>query len=293
MKKMIFNGVCTALITPFKDGYIDFTALDGIIDMQIESGIDALVIAGTTGEAATLSEKERISLFEFCAAKVNGRLPLIFGVGTNDTRQTARLAKDAEKLSADGILVVTPYYNKGTEDGLIKHYLTVAEATRLPIVLYNVPKRTGVDLKISSIKRLAECERIVAIKEAGDSIDKLTQLAAMGDELTLYSGNDSQIYACLAVGGAGVISVASNVIPREIKNVCEAYRTSPKEALRIQNSLMGFIDSLFLETNPSPIKYAMHSKGYCEEELRLPLAPPCDKTKRIIEEEIKKISYNK
>ena len=289
MKNIIFSGVCTALITPFKDGYIDFDSLGRIIDMQIECGIDALVIAGTTGEAATLTEKERLSLFEFAHRRVRGRLPLIFGVGTNDTRQTVRLAKEAERLFADGILVVTPYYNKGTEDGLIKHYLSVADATDVPVILYNVPKRTGVDLGISVIKQLSECERIVAIKEAGDSIDRLTQLAAMGDDLTLYSGNDSQIYACLAVGGAGVISVASNVIPKQIKGICEVYKNDPREALRMQNSLMPFISSLFLETNPAPIKYAMQLMGYSNEELRLPLAPPYESTKRIIRAELEKI----
>lgn len=292
MKKIIFTGVATALITPFKDGNTDFEALGKIIDIQIKNGCDALVVAGTTGEAATLSESERLLIFEFCKERTGCRLPLIFGTGTNDTRESIHLAREAERIGADGILTVTPYYNKGTDEGVIRHYLSIADATDLPIILYNVPKRTGTDLKISLIRRLAECERIVGIKEAGDSVDRLTQLAAMSKDLALYSGNDSQIYATLALGGAGVISVASNAIPKQIKAICETFKNDGKEALGMQNELLPFIDALFLETNPTPIKYAMHLLGHCRNEVRLPLAPACKKTKRAVHDELLKISNN-
>ena len=279
-KKEIFCGAATALITPFRDGEIDYKATERLIEMQIEGGIDALVIGGTTAEAATLSDEERYRLYEFAKEKIRGRTKLILGTGTNDTRVALRHTKFAERLGCDGALLVTPYYNKGTESGIEKHYLTLAESVNLPIIVYNVPSRTGVNLGLGLLSRLAKHPNIVGIKEASDSIDRLVGLAAFGEELWLYSGNDSQIYPTLALGGRGVISVMSNIIPKTAVELCKSFFDGRwEEALRLQIRLLPFIRSLFAETNPSPIKFAMSSFGLCTEEVRLPLSPPRESTR--------------
>lgn len=279
-KNLIFTGVATALVTPFSDGEIDFSALGNIIDFQIGSGVDALVIAGTTGEASTLSEDERIKLFEFAKERVGGKLPLIFGTGTNDTKTAIKYTHLAERLGADGALVVTPYYNKGTESGIINHYKSIANNTDLPIILYNVPARTGVTLSISVIEALCDVDNIVAIKEASDSTDRLTALSVFSDRLTLYSGNDSQVYPTLALGGKGVISVLSNADPCEVLKITRAYFTGRSdESLAAQKAILPKIQSIFAETNPSPIKYVMKKRGFCRDEMRLPLTPPTKETR--------------
>lgn len=282
-KKIIFSGAATALITPFSGGEIDYESLGELIDDQIEGGIDALVIGGTTAEAATLSDEERYKLYTFAKGKIAGRTRLILGTGTNDTRVAIKHTKFAERLGCDGVLLVTPYYNKGTEEGIKKHYLSIAESTDLPIILYNVPSRTGVNLGFNLLDALSEHPNIAAIKEASDSVDRLVRLATLSDKLTLYSGNDSQIYPTLSLGGMGVISVMSNLMPRTTKELCKSYfegRTD--EALGLQLKLLPFIRSLFMETNPSPIKYAMASRGFCTSEVRLPLAEPRTSTKEEI-----------
>ena len=274
MKKQIFKGVATALITPFKNEEIDYAALDKIIDFQIQGGVDALVIGGTTGEAATLSDKERYALFEYCRVKAAGAVKLILGTGCNDTAAAIRHTREAERHGCDGVLVVTPYYNKGTVRGVTEHYLRICQSTGLPIILYNVPSRTGVNLTLSQLDRLAKEENIVAIKEAGDSADRLIALREYGDELALYAGNDTQIYTTLALGGLGVVSVISNSHPRLTKRICQSYFDGkPRESLALQISALGYINAMFMETNPAPIKYAMHRLGLCENELRLPLWP--------------------
>lgn len=283
-KKRIFRGTGCALITPFKKGEIDYDALGRLIDRQIEAKVDALIIGGTTGEAATLSNKERYELFSFAKERISGRTKLIFGTGTNDTRVALKHTKFAEELGCDGVLLVTPYYNKGTEDGIEKHYLNIAESVDLPIIVYNVPSRTGVNLGINLLDRLANHENIVAIKEASDSTDRLVTLAAFGDKLALYAGNDSQIYPTLALGGAGVISVVANILPKATKALCDGYfEGKHTHALRIQLELLPFIKTLFLETNPSPIKYAMEKVGLCTREVRLPLSEPRESTKKEID----------
>ena len=283
-KKRIFRGTACALITPFKDGEIDYEALERLIEYQIEGGIDALVIGGTTGEAATLSNKERYSLYSFAKEKIKGRTKLIFGTGTNDTQVALAHTKFAEDLGCDGVLLVTPYYNKGTEDGIEKHYLSIAESVDLPIIVYNVPSRTGVNLGINLLDRLANHKNIVAIKEASDSTDRLVTLASFGDRLALYAGNDSQIYPTLALGGAGVISVVANMLPKATKALCDGYfEGKHTHALRLQLELLPFIKTLFLETNPSPIKYAMEKVGLCTREVRLPLSEPRESTKEEID----------
>ncbi len=273
-KQTVFSGVGTALITPFKNGKIDFSSLSSIIDKQIESGISALIIGGTTGEAATLSDIERYTLFEFAREKTAGRVKLILGTGTNDTRAAVRHTKRAEAIGCDGVLVVTPYYNKGTEKGIVRHYEQISDSTSLPIILYNVPSRTGVNLAFSQLDILAKRENIVAIKEAGDSIDRYVSLAAYGESLGIYAGNDSQIYTTLALGGLGVISVLSNALPRLAVDICDKFQKGDIEgSRRLQLSSLSLISALFCETNPAPVKYAMHRLGLCENSLRLPLYP--------------------
>ena len=284
VKIEIFRGTATAMITPFHEGEIDFDCLGRLIDIQISAGIDALVIGGTTAEAATLTDEERYRLFEFSAERIDGKTKLIFGTGTNDTRVAINHSKYAEKVGCDGLLLVTPYYNKGTEGGIEKHYLSIAESVNLPTLLYNVPSRTGVNLGFNLITRLSEHPNIVGIKEASDSTDRLVTLASMSDKIALYSGNDSQVLPTLALGGLGVISVISNLLPRETKEMTDAYFNGDlAKARKIQFKLLPLIQAMFMETNPSPIKYAMSLRGLCSPELRLPLSEPRESTKKEIE----------
>jgi 4-hydroxy-tetrahydrodipicolinate synthase len=279
-KKMIFKGAATALVTPFKDGRIDYDSLGAIIEHQIRSDIDALIIGGTTAEAATLSDKERYRLYAFAKETIADRTKLILGTGTNDTRVALAHTKFAERLGCDGVLLVTPYYNKGTENGIEEHYLKIAESVDLPIILYNVPSRTGVNLGLSLLERLSVHPNIVGLKEASDSTDRLVSLASFGENLRIYAGNDSQIYPTLALGGEGVISVMSNLIPETTVKLCRDYLEGRQgEALALQIKLLPFIKSLFAETNPSPIKYAMSLRGLCSAEVRLPLSEPRESTK--------------
>ena len=275
MKKVeIFRGVGTALITPFKDGRVDLGTLGALIDRQIAAGIDALVIGGTTAEAATLSDEERYDLFDYARERVADRCRLIYGTGTNDTRVAIRHTEYASRLGCDGVLVVTPYYNRGTAEGVIRHYEAIAEASDVPVLLYNVPSRTGVNLSLETLERLAKNERIVGIKEASDSLDRLMSISLI-DGLSLYSGNDSQIYPILSLGGLGVISVVSNLYPEETIMICKHYFANNKEmSLKIQQSLLPVISALFLETNPAPIKYAMSKRGLCLPDMRLPMWLP-------------------
>lgn len=286
-KKVIFRGAATALVTPYSEGRIDYAVLAALIEAQIEGGVSALVVGGTTGEAATLSDSERYELYAFAKEKIDGRIPLILGTGTNDTRLAIEHTRSAEKIGCDGVLLVTPYYNKGTEEGIARHYLTIAESTDLPIILYNVPSRTGVNLGFHLLERLARQENVVALKEASDSTDRLVTLAGFGEELLLYAGNDSQIYPTLALGGAGVISVASNILPQRVERICTDYFEGRyTDSLSEQIALLPFIRSLFLETNPAPIKYAMSLVGLCSEEVRLPLSVPRESTKEAVRREL-------
>ena len=289
MKKAeIFRGVGTALITPFSDGEIDYDTLVRLIERQIDAGIDALIIGGTTAEAATLSDKERYELYKVARETVAGRCKLIFGTGTNDTRVAIKHTVFASELGCDGVLVVTPYYNRGTAEGVVRHYESIAKASGVPILLYNVPSRTGVNLSIETLKRLAENEGIVGIKEASDSVDRLVSISSI-DGLALYAGNDSQIYPVLSLGGIGAISVSSNLYPKETADICKYYFANNRvKSLQAQIDLLPVINALFLETNPSPVKYAMSKKGLCLPDMRLPMWLPTEATRekidRIIEE---------
>ena len=290
-KKTLFKGAGTALVTPFKDGEIDYPALSRLIDSQIEAGISALIVGGTTGEAATLSDTERYSLFEFAREHIAGRAALILGTGTNDTAVAVKHTKFAERCGCDGVLLVTPYYNKGTEEGVYRHYMKIIESSSLPAILYNVPSRTGVNLGFNLLSRLAECETVVGLKEASDSTDRLVTLAAMRDILPLYAGNDSQIYPTLALGGSGVISVVSNILPKRTRELCDCCFSGEWErALDIQLTLLPFIKTLFLETNPAPIKHIMARMGMISPEVRLPLSEPRASTKAALVCELDKIT---
>lgn len=274
-KKEIFRGVCTALITPFKDGKIDYPALKSLLEFQIDSGIDALLINGTTGESATLTECEKRELISFAVREVGGRVPIIAGTGSNSTEKALHLSQFASDVGVDAILVVTPYYNKASADGLIEHYLKIADNVKIPLILYNVPSRTGVNIPLSVYDALANCEGIVGVKEANPSISDFARLSQKcGDRLSLYSGNDDLILPTLALGGCGVISVISNVLPRETGEICRLFFDGKiKEATALQLRLLPLINAIFSEVNPIPIKALMARAGLCEEEYRLPLCP--------------------
>ncbi len=272
-KNPVFKGAATALITPLTETGIDFEAFGRHIDWQIESGIDALVVAGTTGEASTLTDDEHRDAIEFCVKRTAGRVPVIAGTGSNDTDYAIDLTRDACKAGADAMLVVTPYYNKATQNGLYKMFTAIADASDKPIILYNVPSRTGVNIEPATYARLADHENIVAIKEANGNISKIVEAAALvGDKLDIYSGNDDQIVPVLSMGGAGVISVLSNLIPRETSEICHKFFAGDViGAARMQCEYLPLINALFSEVNPIPVKAAMAKMGFCENFLRLPL----------------------
>lgn len=272
MKANIFTGAATALITPFSDGKIDYGALQKIIDMQIEAKIDALVIGGTTGEASTLTEEEKEELYGFASSYIGGRVKLILGIGSNCTEEVVKRCRTFNPLPIDGYLVITPYYNKGTDEGIVEHFRKVSNASAHPIILYNVPSRTGVNLSLDALDALREEENIAAIKEAGDSAKRLSHLAARHKTIALYAGCDTQIYTALSLGGLGVISVISNLYPARVAKMCRAFFEGKRDfALNEQLALLPFIDKMFSKTNPAPIKWAMSKAGLCKNELRLPM----------------------
>ena len=272
-KKSIFKGTATALITPFKNGEVDFAALSGLIDRQIESGIDALVICGTTGESATLSDKEHRTVLEFAQKRADGRVPMIAGTGSNDTAHAVEMSRFASDLGYDGLLVVTPYYNKATEKGLIASFTAIADSVDKPIILYNVPSRTGCNITLPVYRELAKHENIVAVKEASGNISQIAEIfAECGDRFDVYSGNDDQTLPMLALGGSGVISVVSNIIPKEMKSLCEKWFDGDiLECRRLHEKYLNLMKMMFCEVNPIPVKTACALLGLCSDELRLPL----------------------
>ena len=274
LKQSIFAGAATALITPFKNGVLDVPALKALIDDQIANDIDALVIAGTTGEAATLSHEEHCELLRHAVEHVAGRVPVIAGTGSNDTAYGIELSRYACEIGCDGLLLVTPYYNKATPKGLIESFLATAEATDKPIILYNVPSRTGVNITLPVYRELAKHERIVAVKEASGNISAIAELIAeCGDALDVYSGNDDQIVPIMSLGGKGVISVFSGIMPREAHELCMACLDGDfTTGAEMQLKYLKLMNSLFCEVNPIPVKTASALMGLCENELRLPLS---------------------
>ena len=274
MEKPIFTGVCTALITPFSDGRPDYGTFRFLIDLQRNAGIDAICVAGTTGEAATLSDGEWERLLAVAVEGVDGKIPVIAGVGSNSTARAVALASRAATIGANAVLAVAPYYNRGTNDGIVKHYHTIADAG-LPVIVYNVPGRTGVDLSVDLYRRISVHPGIAGVKEAGEGYDRLLDyFAAFGDRLPLYTGCDAAILPAVALGASGVVSVISNLIPLETRELyLAAARGDIASARRMTALRLPLIRALFAETNPAPIKRAMELAGLCTGELRLPLAP--------------------
>ena len=272
-KQIVFEGAATALITPMKNGEVDYEAFGKLIDSQIAGGIDALVVCGTTGEAATLTDEEHKDCIRFAVEKTAGRVPVIAGTGSNDTAYANDLSKYACEAGADALLLVTPYYNKTSPRGLIKNFLSTAEACDKPIILYNVPSRTGMNMGLPVLRELAKHERIVGIKEASGILRQVAEIAAeLSDDLAIYSGNDDQIVPIMSLGGRGVISVLSNIMPKETHDICELFARGNIAASReLQLRLLHLINNLFIETNPIPVKAACALMGMCTEEIRLPL----------------------
>ena len=291
-KKTIFSGAATAIITPFKDGKIDYVSFKKIIEDQISGGVDGIVVAGTTGEAATLTHEEHCECIDFVVKEVDGRVPVIAGTGSNDTAYGIELSQYACKAGADALLLVTPYYNKATPKGLIKNFLETADKTDKPIILYNVPSRTGCNISLPVYKELAKHERIVAVKEASGNISAIAELIAeCGDYFDIYSGNDDQIVPIMSLGGKGVISVLSNVLPRETHDLCQLCLDGNfKEAADMQLKYLKFINTLFCEVNPVPVKTAMAALGYCTEEMRLPLCEMDESNKEKLLKAMREIS---
>lgn len=276
MKKItIFEGAATALITPTNAQGVDYPALEKLINWQIEQGIDGLVICGTTGEGSTLTDAEHKEVLRFSLEVAAGRVPMIAGTGSNDTAYAISMTRHACELGYDAVLVVTPYYNKATQKGLIASFTAIAEASTKPVILYNVPSRTGVNIEPVTAAKLAEVENIAAIKEAGGNISKVVELAALaGDKLDIYSGNDDQIVPIMACGGKGVISVLSNVLPAETSEMCHKMLSGDVAgAMEMQKKYLALTNALFSEVNPIPVKAAMAALGFCENYLRLPLTP--------------------
>lgn len=277
-KTMLFRGAATALITPFCEGRIDFDALGTLIDRQIEAGISALVIAGTTGESATLTDPEKVALFAYAVERIHGRVPMIAGVGCADTAHTVRLARSACSAGADGLLVVTPYYNRPSQAGLRAHFEAVADAAERPIILYSVPGRTGVTIRTETYAQLADHPNILAVKEASTDLGEISALIdSCGDRLGVYAGNDDLTVPILALGGIGVISVLSGIVPAGVSEICRLWFDGKVRLAAARSAKYHRLSrALFAETNPVPVKTALSMLGLCREEFRLPLVPPCE-----------------
>ena len=276
MKTPLFTGSSVAIVTPMHaDGSVHYAKLTELIELQIAAGIASITICGTTGESATLTDHERIAVISHCVRTVNGRIPVIAGTGSNQTAHTLCLSQEAKKAGADGLLLVTPYYNKCSATGLVKHYLTVADSVELPIIVYNVPSRTGVSMNAEIYRQLSRHPLINGVKEASGSTDLvLRTLDACGDELNIWSGNDGQIVPIMALGGKGVISVLANLCPEVTAELTAAcLRGDYETAASMQKRYMALIDALFCEVSPSPVKYALSLLGLCRAEVRLPLVP--------------------
>lgn len=269
----LFTGSGVALITPFdENGDVNYSRLREILEFHVINHTDAIIVTGTTGEGSTLSDEEKISVIEFTVDIINSRIPVIAGTGSNDTRHAVEFSKRVEKLGVDGLLVVTPYYNKGNENGIYEHYKAIAEGVKIPVILYNVPSRTGVNLSIPLLKRLAQIENITALKEASGNISYVAEVAREIPELDIYSGNDDMVVPVLSLGGKGVISVSANIIPDISHDMTASFlKGDVKKARELQLKYNDLVNALFLETNPVPVKEAMNFLGYEVGNCRLPL----------------------
>ncbi len=274
-KESIFLGAATAVVTPLTEKGVDYAQFKRLLLWQVEQGIDALVICGTTGECSTLTDEEHREVLKFAMDTVGGRVPMIAGTGSNDVAYAIDLTRYACDIGYDAMLLVTPYYNKTTQKGLVASFTAIADASSKPVILYNVPSRTGVNIEPATYAELAKHPRICAIKEAGGNISKIVETVALvGDKLDIYSGNDDQIVPILACGGKGVISVLSNVLPTETSTICKKFFAGDVAgAMEMQKKYLPLINALFCEVNPIPVKAAMAAMGFCENYLRLPLVP--------------------
>ena len=291
MKKTIFKGMASAIVTPMTQTDIDYEALGRFVEFQIENGINAIVVMGTTGENATIEHEEQTQVIKFVVDKVNKRVPVIAGTGTNNTAHVLENTRNACAVGADAVLVVTPYYNKATQNGLIQHFTAVADASTAPVILYNVPGRTGCNLLPKTVAVLAEHPNIVAIKEATGNMSQMVELMALcGDKLDIYSGEDALTVPFLSMGAAGTISVLSNVVPKEAVQMTDAALAGDYEtAAKLQCKLLPLINALFSEVNPIPAKAAVSAMGFGEDILRLPLTPMEDATRAKLYEEMRKL----
>ena len=292
MKKTVFTGSGVAVVTPMRDnGAIDFEELGRIIDFQIENHTDSIVICGTTGESSTMTDEEHVECIAYAVKRSAGRVPVVAGAGSNDTAYAIWLSKEAEAAGADALLHVTPYYNKCTQAGLVKHFTAIADATTLPVILYNVPSRTGCTIQPETYRELCRHPNIVATKEASGSISAVAKTAALcGDDLTIYSGNDDQIVPILSLGGKGVISVLANVAPRATHEICAAFLQGDVARSRsLQLAYLPLIEALFYEVNPIPVKEAMNLMGFSAGPCRLPMTPLTEDHRQRLLEEMKKM----
>ncbi len=290
MKKTIFTGAGVAIITPMKeDGSVNWDLLGTLIDYQIEHGTDAIVIAGTTGEASTFTDEEHIEAIRFTVEHVAKRVPVVAGAGSNDTSYALWLSKESKQAGADALLHVTPYYNKTSQAGLVRHFMTLADATDLPVILYNVPSRTGLNIQPKTYLELSKHPNIVAVKEANGNLSAILETRYLcGDELDIYSGNDDQIVPILSLGGKGVISVLSNVAPQATHDICQLYFDGKvQESAALQIKLTGLINALFCDVNPIPVKEAVNLMGWDVGHCRLPLTDMDDAHKALLMKEMK------
>ena len=287
----LFTGAAVAIITPFLDDLsVDYERFAQIIEEQISGGTDAIVVTGTTGEAATLSQKEHLDVIEFCVKQVAGRIPVIAGSGSNCTSEGIYMSTEAEKRGVDGLLLVTPYYNKCTQKGLYKHFKAIADSVKVPCILYNVPSRTGVNIAPETVVKLCtEVENIVGVKEASGNISQIAKIMSLANgKVDLYSGNDDQIVPILSLGGLGVISVLSNVAPRQTHEICQSFFDGDvAKAREMQLKALPLCDALFCEVNPIPVKKAMTLLGKCKEVYRAPLCEMEDAHAELLEKEMK------
>lgn len=288
MKKIIFKGCGTAIATPFNENGVNLAEFSKLIEEQIKQGVDAIIVCGTTGEAATMTEEEKLQTIE-CAVKIsNGRVPIIAGTGSNNTKAVIEMNEKVKKIGVDGVLIVTPYYNKTTGEGLVIHYSEIAQKTTLPIILYNVPSRTGVNIKPEIALELSKIENIVAIKEASGNLSQVAKIASLcKDNLHIYSGNDDQVLPVLSLGGLGVISVLSNIAPKKFSTMTKDFFNGKiQDATKVQLESIGLIDALFCEVNPIPIKAALNMLGYNFGTPRLPLVEISSSGKEKLKKEL-------
>lgn len=288
----IFKGSGVAIVTPFNEKGVDFEKLRELLEWHIENSTDAIIVCGTTGEASTMSESERKETIKFTVDVVNKRIPVIAGTGTNNTAASISMSKWAENIGVDGLLVITPYYNKTTQKGLIEHFKAISESVKTPIILYNVPSRTGMNLEPKTLLALTKFDNIAAVKEASGNISQIAKIKALcGDRIDIYSGNDDQVIPIMAVGGVGVISVLANIIPKDMHDMCKLFlEGNHKAALDMQLNMLALNDAIFIETNPIPVKTALNLMGMQVGPLRLPLCDMSEGNLEVLKHELK--AYN-